>query len=67
MKIYLVERTDTISYDEFDSWVVEANSPEDAIAMCDWGDGSPSLGEIEVEEIKPKGFARKILGSFNAG
>jgi hypothetical protein len=64
MKIYKVYRTDRVGYDEYDSWVVVANSPKEAKALCQWH----SEGAIvKAKEIKLGKRARTILGSFNAG
>lgn len=64
MKIYLVERTDIINYDEYDSWVVVAKNKEEAKLMCKWYADNP---ELLVKEIRAVGKPRLILGSFNAG
>ena len=66
MKLYLVERTDSVSYDEYDSWVVAAKSPKEARKLCNWGVPIEEV-RTRVTEIKPGVKARKILGSFNAG
>ena len=67
MKIYLVSRTDKIGYDEYDAWVVVAETPAKAKALCNWADGSPSNDELRAKEIKPLKKPQVILGSFNAG
>jgi len=70
MKIYLVSRNDGVGYDEYDSAVVVASSPEQAIIILKtahygdysgWGSFDVSVEEILTEE---KGI---ILKSFNAG
>lgn len=67
MKIYLVTRLDKWGYDEYDTWVVRAKSPQQARSLCRWGDGKPKNEELKVEVIKSEGDAMAILGSFNAG
>jgi len=64
MKIYLVYRIDEVRYDEYDSWVVVAKNPKEAISLCKWYVNDP---QIKVKEIKPGKKTRTILGSFNAG
>lgn len=64
MKIYLIERTDSVGYDEYDSWVVVAHSPKEAKKLCTWYEDNP---KVKVRQIKIGKRARTILGSFNAG
>lgn len=67
MKIYRVYRTDNIGYDEYDAWIVRAESPAKAKKLVGWGDGTPTEAHVETELITTKGKSRVILGSFNAG
>ena len=62
MKIYLVERTDKIDWDEYDSFVVVAESDENARKLVANENGNWS----RVTEIIPD-KERIVLGSFNAG
>ena len=65
MNLYLIDRTDDVGYDEFDSAIIAEDSPE--LAM--------KLAPFNVEEATCKliGKAAKgiaagmVLGSFNAG
>jgi hypothetical protein len=63
MKIYLVERTDKVGWDEFDAFVVRADNEEDAIKQCDYWFAQ----EPNVVEVTPDGPKGRILGSFCAG
>ena len=77
MKIYKVYRTDRINWDEYDSFVVYAKSPKEALEILnneydpnhpysDW----PSHKTVKVKYLgiaKPGAKAGEILGSYNAG
>ena len=66
MKIYLIERTDRVGYDEYDSYVVIAKNRKKAESLIDsWGCG-PKNPTIKVTEIKLD-KEQILLGSFNAG
>ena len=69
MKMYLVERTDRTGYDEYDSFVVIAESEEEAIALVIEEDFNKSVPwhEADAIEITLDEGPRVILGSFNAG
>lgn len=77
MKIYFVSRIDRIDYDEYDGFVVRANSKEEALELCKketkgWAHYDEQSGyfhelNTEIEEVEMSGGARVILGSFNAG
>ena len=71
MKIFLIVRNDSYSYDEYDSAVVIAETTERALEMlkrkhgtssyCSWG-----KYDVTITEVVPD--AEKILiESFNAG
>lgn len=76
MNIYLVSRTDSIGYDEYDAFVVVANTEEEAVSFLKtnhdpvkrYGEWS---NEVRVELIGPASNdytePTEILGSFNAG
>lgn len=71
MKLFLLERTDDIDYDEYNAFVVAAHGLEDALHVpLNWGDWSFNARCIRITEI---GIAKDgtergaILGSFNAG
>ena len=73
MKAYLLARTERIGYDEYDSFVVVAESPEaarqlvaDSKMVGDEGADTWLAPVVEVTEI-PLDKAAIILGSFNAG
>lgn len=81
MKLYLVERTDEIGYDEYDAFVVAA--PNETLAMgvvaakiedhvekyrySDWWPGFPDNAQISLLGTTHITTSRIILGSFNAG
>lgn len=81
MKLYLLSRTDNWSHDDFDSFVVAAESPDDAITIAPMGmpfeeknasysGWVDSTDLIECKEIgkAAKGIERGvIISSFNAG
>lgn len=63
MEIYLVERTDNISYDEYDSWVIAAESVPRAAELSKYTTVTVRpIGEAYTEQKE-----EIILGSFNAG
>ncbi len=73
---YLVERTDEIGWDEYDSFVIKADNKEKALAMAhdqagnQWrGEEKPYFREdnTRITELSDKMDDGIILGSFNAG
>lgn len=72
MKIYVVERTDQVGWDEYDSFVVVAKDEEQAldIVLTSNYDGGPPdcwiRDLVKVSEVDLSG-AGIVLGSFNAG
>lgn len=72
MKLYLVE-ADWCDYDQYDSFVVWAKSPEEALQLVKdritFGDDEPTNFDTgaEVTEIKKPKESGIVLGSFNAG
>jgi hypothetical protein len=80
MKFYEI-RFNKHDYDQFDSFIVVANSEEDVIAHlkkdCQYqhsggrsDDGSVDWsGGYEIKEIRPEDYSKTeiIIGSFNAG
>ena len=70
MKLYLVSRTDKVDYDEYDSWVVSANTENEAIQVVlndTYNCKQYYADKMEVEEITNTTESKIILGSFNAG
>lgn len=70
MKLYLVE-ADGFDYDQYDSFVVWAKSPEEALSLVR-ADGDPRTmsnfdDNVKVTEIKKPKESGIVLGSFNAG
>lgn len=63
MKLYLVERTDTIGYDEFESHVVSAKDVKEAIKESLFDDSHVEVKEIGTTKLK-KGI---IHSSFREG
>ena len=70
MQIYLLQRKGTVAYDQYDGFVVIANTPNEALSLCEDIYGWTTRDKINVSEI---GIAQKndepriVLGSFNAG
>ena len=64
MSLYLVSRI-TTGYDQYDSFVVRANSKSEAIELANREESCGNFTECKV--IKIKGKNEVILGSFNAG
>lgn len=72
VKLYLVKRTDEVTWDEHDAIVVRAKNADRAREMAFTGHyGGPYSGftpdNIAIEEIAVKGDEETILASFNAG
>lgn len=70
MRLYLVERTDDIGYDETESLVVLAKDEDDAIEVASeeyWGDWLFNSSSIKITRIHLSGKFRSIHLSFNAG
>lgn len=78
MKIYLIERTDNIDYDEFDAMVIIADNPEEVLSIAAERDNDEHsvIGTRFKEETTvitvigtPNSKQKKgiILASFNAG
>lgn len=68
MHLYLFERTDEIGYDEYDAYVIAAESAQVAskyVAWCAELDSPPTCKTIgEASEGVQEGV---IISSFNAG
>ena len=69
-RIYLIERTDEVNYDEYDATVIIAKTPEEAKNLALKLEGFTTEDKIICELI---GIANKdqpigeVLCSFNAG
>ena len=70
MKLYLVE-ADWCDYDQYDSFVVWAKSPEEAFSLVRAKDDPTTMNNfddnVKVTEIKKPKESGIVLGSFNAG
>lgn len=70
MKLYLVE-ADWCDYDQYDSFVVWAKSPEEALSLVRAKDDQITMNNfndnVKVTEIKKPKESGIVLGSFNAG
>lgn len=70
MKLYLVE-ADWCDYDQYDSFVVWAKSPDEALSLVRAKDGPITMNNfndnVKVTEIKKPKESGIVLGSFNAG
>lgn len=70
MKLYLVE-ADWCDYDQYDSFVVWAKSPDEALNLVRAKDDPTTMNNfnfnVKVTEIKKPKESGIVLGSFNAG
>lgn len=70
MKLYLVE-ADWCDYDQYDSFVVWAKSPDEALSQVRAKDDPTTMNNfndnVKVTEIKKPKESGIVLGSFNAG
>lgn len=62
MKLWLV-KTDHYGYDEYDAFVIRAETAEEALHEAQW----ENKESVTVTEIAAEGETEMILGSFNAG
>ena len=71
MKLFLVERTDRVTSDEYDSFVVRAKNELDALLICanktNYNRGHFTRNNTKITELESTGALEIILGSFNAG
>ena len=67
MKVYLITRTDSYCYDEYDSAVVIEKTPKKAMEFCEqyFSKGKMTCELIGTATNKQK--AGDVLASFNAG
>ena len=70
MKLFKLTRTDSVDYDEYDSFVVRAKNEKEARDLLQkehsydtWPNGS----NVTCEVLRNKGDPEIIIGSFNAG
>lgn len=70
MKLYLVEAS-WCDYDQYDSFVVWAKSPDEALSLVRAKDDPTTMNNfndnVKVTEIKKPKESGIVLGSFNAG
>lgn len=70
MKLYLVEAS-WCDYDQYDSFVVWAKSPEEALSLVRAKDDPTTMNNfndnVKVTEIEKQKESGIVLGSFNAG
>lgn len=70
MKLYLVE-ADWFDYDQYDSFVVWAKSPDEALSLVRAKDDPITMNNFDdnakVTEIKKPKESGIVLSSFNAG
>jgi len=67
MKIYLVKRKDLWDYDEYDAFVVRAESKERAQILCQEQYHIFNEDNVDIKEVSNGRTEEIILGSFNAG
>ncbi len=69
MKLWIIERTDSVGYDEYDSIVVAADSEDDALRIEPKG-GWASVDHLTarcIGEAMPYVSRGVVHASFNAG
>lgn len=70
MKLYLVEAS-WCDYDQYDSFVVWAKSPDEALSLVRAKDDPTTMNNfndnVKVTEIKKPKESGIVLSSFNAG
>lgn len=74
MKLYYIERNDGAGYDEYDSAVVVARTPEEALIALKTEHGEDEYCtwrhyDVTIKEIVPSSYEEPtiIIESFNAG
>jgi len=74
MRIYLIRRTDTVGYDEYDAHVVYARNPKEVREMAKtkagrYGEDSEvwDTAKVTLVGAAPRRKPSIILSSFNAG
>ena len=71
MRIWLVKQTDHIGYDEYEGFVIRAESKERIIELVESDEGleinSFANMNYDITEIKADGEEKIILDSYNAG
>lgn len=81
MNIYKLDRTSPAYYDEYDSFIVAANTPEEAYRVMterdygdvqhaypsSWPDSESQTNITRIGETTHYKAPQRILGSFNAG
>lgn len=82
MKLWVVTRTDTVDYEEYDGWVARAATEDDAVRIIweeysesdgrAWTLGSPGSlnvfrSRVAVTPLVAFGDDEIVLSSFNAG
>lgn len=65
-KVYSVERTDKINYDEYDECVVVAKDEEEAFELATNNYYVFTRDNVDIVEVKLDS-AKAVLGSYNAG
>lgn len=65
--IYLIERLDEVGYDEYDSFVVRAKDPKQALDICSKRAKYFNETNTQITKLCELGEDEIILGSFNAG
>jgi len=71
LNFYKVSRNDDVGWDEYDSAVIVAESPEDAIAFLkahyeDWETDTWGEWDVSAELVEPN-EKKIVIKSFNAG
>lgn len=71
-KVFLVVRTDSVGYDEFDSAVFIADNEEEVVNMIDtrkkYAYGYYDYGERKIIKVDLENETnRELINSFNAG
>lgn len=71
MKLWYLERTDGVGWDDYDSMVIRAATRTGAIDISfesgGWGAHNAGYDDIDCTELLQDGKPGVIIGSFNAG
>ena len=70
MKLWYLERTDGVGWDDYDSFVIRAATKAGAIDISlthGWGASNAGYDDIDCTELLQDGEPDIIIGSFNAG
>lgn len=71
MKLWKIERTDHVGYDEYDSAIVRADNAEQALTLLVEDLNAPEFRQnpknFTITELTASGTYGVVIASFNAG